>query len=155
MWTWTNCWVMGCTLLSGCIHTCDFFNYCVNHKVQQWVVHPFLCDFQCYFCLNNEGTEVQHKAGVNIRNHSCNSLDSHNSWENCRCECTFRLLQIETGYFLWMIQGVVTFIYRRQFITFCISSEKKNLLQTWNCWSVTASAFRTRITMTTTVVVKL
>ena len=27
---------MGCTVLSGCIHTCDFLNYCVNLKVQEW-----------------------------------------------------------------------------------------------------------------------
>ena len=27
---WTNDWVMGCAVLSGRIHTCDFLNYCVN-----------------------------------------------------------------------------------------------------------------------------
>ena len=53
------------------IHTCDFLNYCVNLKVQEWVVYPFMCDFWCYFCLNDEGTKVQHKAGVNTRNNSC------------------------------------------------------------------------------------
>ena len=45
-------------------------------------MYPFLCYFWCYFCLNNERTEVQHKAGVNTRNRSCNS------WENHRCEWT-------------------------------------------------------------------
>ena len=63
-------------------HTCDFLNYCVNLKVPEWVVYPFLRDFWSDFCLNNEGTEVQHKAGVNTRNLS------RNSWENRRCEWT-------------------------------------------------------------------
>ena len=56
---------MGVIVLYGRIHTCDFVNYCVNLKVQEWVLYPFLRNFLCYFCLNNEGTEVQHKAGVN------------------------------------------------------------------------------------------
>ena len=59
-----------------------FLNYCVNLKVPEWVVYPFLRDFWSDFCLNNEGTEVQHKAGVNTRNLS------RNSWENRRCEWT-------------------------------------------------------------------
>ena len=41
--------IMACSVVYGGIHTCDFLNYCVNLKVQEWV----------------EGTEVQHKAGVN------------------------------------------------------------------------------------------
>ena len=49
---------------------------------------PLLCDFLCNFCLNNEGTKVQHKAGVNRRNSSRNRSGSRNSWENRRCECT-------------------------------------------------------------------
>ena len=61
------------TELSGCIHTCNFLNYCVSLKVKEWVVYPFLSEFLRYFCLNNEGTEVQHKAGVNTKNHSHNS----------------------------------------------------------------------------------
>ena len=64
--------IMACIVVYGGIHTCDD-TYCMNLKVQELVVYPFLCDFLCDFCLNNEGTEVQHKAGVNIRNHACNS----------------------------------------------------------------------------------
>ena len=27
------------------IHNCDFLNYCMNLKVQEWVVYPFWHDF--------------------------------------------------------------------------------------------------------------
>ena len=73
VWTGTNHQVIGWTVLSGCIHTYGFLNYCVNLKVQEWVVYPFLCNFWCHFYLNNEGIEVQHKAVVNTRNRSHNS----------------------------------------------------------------------------------
>ena len=57
--------IMACIVVYKSIHTCDFLNYWMNLKVQEWVVYIFWHDF----CLNNEGTEVQHKAGVNTRNH--------------------------------------------------------------------------------------
>ena len=41
-WTWTNRWVIGDTVLYGYIHTCNLVNYCMDWKVQQWVMHPFL-----------------------------------------------------------------------------------------------------------------
>ena len=36
---------MACIVVYGGIHTCDFLNYCMNLKVQEWVVYPFLHDF--------------------------------------------------------------------------------------------------------------
>ena len=41
---------MACIVVYGGIHTCDFLNYCVNLKVQEWVVYPFLRDFLRDFC---------------------------------------------------------------------------------------------------------
>ena len=49
-WTCTICVILGCTVLNDTIHTCDFSNYCVNLKVKEWVVYPFLRDFLRDFC---------------------------------------------------------------------------------------------------------
>ena len=32
---------MGCTVLSTCIHTCNWFNNCNYHQVKEWVVFTF------------------------------------------------------------------------------------------------------------------
>ena len=49
-WTCTIRVILGCTVLNETIHTCDFSNYCVNLKVKEWVVYPFLRDFLRDFC---------------------------------------------------------------------------------------------------------
>ena len=49
-WTCTISIILGCTVLNETIHTCDFSNYCVNLKVKEWVVYPFLRDFLRDFC---------------------------------------------------------------------------------------------------------
>ena len=100
----------------------------MNIKAQEWVVDPFLHNFWCDFCLNNEGTEVQHKAGVNTRNGSRNSQGSGNSWENRRCECTLR--QERHAGHMWndnLVSSFFKFTIFAEFLNFCLNSLQYSL----------------------------